>query len=83
MQLKEIHGGEIIYYKGNLATILGYSPRGEKCVIIEPLTDEGKNKCPNCSHPVPTRIHVNENCRNWEEDVKPVETLTPSHDKDK
>ena len=73
--MKEVTGGEIIYYKEKLAEIIGYSPRGEKCVIIQPLTDEGKDKCPHCAKPLPTQHHVNEGCLNWQNDVKPVNTL--------
>ncbi len=73
--MKEVTGGEFILYRGEIARVLGYSPRGEKCVIIEPLTNDGKDKCPHCAGVLPTQIHVNEGCLNWQEDVKPVPTL--------
>ena len=74
-KLKEVEGGEIILYNNLLAEIVGYKPSGSKSIIIEPLTDEGKDKCPHCSKPIPTRFHVIEGCLNWKEDVKPVKTL--------
>ena len=49
----------------------------ESVVFFRPIKEEDKDKCPHCGKPVPTEFAMVENSPNFQNDAKPVETLTP------
>lgn len=63
----------ILKYKGKLVEEIGYT-EGVKVVFLKYIRDEDKPKC-RCGEPIDEQISIVEGCPNWNEDIKPVETL--------
>lgn len=64
----------ILKYKNKLVEEIAHTER-EKVVILKYLREEDKDKCPHCDKPIDREIIIIEGCRNWETDIKGVETL--------
>lgn len=68
----------IFKYKNKLVEEVSYVSN-EKVVFLKYIKEEDKEKCPHCQKPLDTTIDIVENCLNWKEDVKPVDTLSINH----
>lgn len=64
----------ILQYNGKLVEETGYT-KGDKVVFLKYVREEDKDKCENCGHPVDKEISIVEGCRNWDSEIKAVETL--------
>lgn len=64
----------ILKYQDRLVEEVGYVSN-EKVVFLKYIREE--DKCPHCSKPIEREISIVENCPNWKEDIKGVESLPP------
>lgn len=63
----------ILKYNGKLVEEVG-SVKGQKVVFLKYIRQEDMPKCP-CGRPIDQEISIVEDCPNWQQEVKPVETL--------
>ncbi len=63
----------ILTYNGKLVEEIGHT-LGDKVVFLRYIRQEDMPKC-ECGRPIDKEISIVENCRNWKERVKGVDTL--------
>lgn len=63
----------ILKYNDKLVEETSYVS-GEKVVFLRYIRTEDMPKC-ECGRPIDKEINIVENCRNWQSDIKGVETL--------
>lgn len=64
----------ILKYAGKLVEEIGHVT-GEKVVFLKYLKEEDKPKC-ECGKAIDKEISIVEGCRNWNDGIEKVETLT-------
>ena len=65
----------ILLYGGKPVEEMGFTT-GEKVVFLHYLRSTDMPKC-ECGRPIDEEISIVENCNNWKEQVKGVDTLPP------
>ena len=67
---------KILTYKGKLVEEIGHTINGDTVVFLHYIRQEDMPKC-ECGRPIDEEISIVENCKNWKDEIKGVETLTP------
>ncbi len=68
----------ILKYKNKLVEEIA-SVEGSKVVFFRYLKEEDKDKCPHCNKSIEITHDIVENCPNWQDDIKGVETLSTNN----
>ena len=68
---------KILLYNGKLVEEIGYTLPPSKVVFLRYIREEDKDKCPHCQRPIEREISIVEDCLNWKQSIKGVETLEP------
>ena len=64
----------ILTYNDKLVEEIGHT-RDEKVVLLKYVRDEDKPKC-ECGRPIDQEISIVEVCKDWDENIKGVDSLT-------
>lgn len=65
---------KILTYNGKLIEETGYV-LDEKVMFFKFLKDEDKEQCPRCEFPIDKEFNIVEDCINWRESIKGVDTI--------